>query len=518
MGGMTLRSPHVDVAIPDVPIAEHVLARAAVHPERMALIDADDGGGLSYGELAEAVAGAALALQRRGFARGDVLAIVAANCPAYAVALYGASSLGGVVTAANPLYRKEELTRQLEDCGARWIVADRAREALAREVAAAVPTVHAVHVLEELGSQRACPRVRSMSPSATDVALLPYSGGTGGLPKGVMLSHRNLVANIVQLSALAPFADHESVVATLPFFHITGIQLLLNLSLANGATVVTMSRFEVESFLAVIERHEVTRAFIVPPIALRLVKDPAVRRYRLDSLRALYCGAAPLGAELGRACAQRLGCHVLHGYGLTETAPVVAQLREADVPHHDGSVGPPVAGTEIRIEDPAGSGEVPDGEAGEICVRGPQVMLGYLNRPDETAAAIDADGWLRTGDLGFIDSRGRIHVVDRLKEIIKFRAFQVAPAELEALLIEHPMVIDAAVLPSPDPEAGEIPKALVVTSGEVDPDTLVEYVARRTAPYKRLRRIEFADAIPRSAAGKILRRELIERERARGGR
>jgi acyl-CoA synthetase (AMP-forming)/AMP-acid ligase II len=279
-----------------------------------------------------------------------------------------------------------------------------------------------------------------------------------------------------------------------------------------------MRRFELEAFLTAVERHRVTRTFLVPPILLALTKHPAVDRHDTSSLEVIVSGAAPLDADLARACAARIGSAVYQGYGLTEASPVTH--LPADGPGAStspGSVGPALPGTECRAVDPVTREPVPAGADGEIVVRGPQVMSGYLNDPKATANAIDADGWLHTGDLGHLDAEGRLYLVDRLKELIKVRGFQVAPAELEALLLSHPAVADAAVIPVSDRHGGEVPKAVVVLAGEVDPAEVMRFVADRVAPHKRLRRIEVVDAIPRTPSGKILRRVLIERERERAG-
>jgi acyl-CoA synthetase (AMP-forming)/AMP-acid ligase II len=254
----------------------------------------------------------------------------------------------------------------------------------------------------------------------------------------------------------------------------------------------------------------------VPPVILGLAKHPDVECHDLSALRVITSGAAPLGREVAESCRRRLGCGFKQGYGLTETSPVTHMTPPGVFDEAPGTIGPCVPNTEIKVIDPEGR-LLPPGEQGEICVRGPQVMLGYLNRPEATAAMIDSEGWLHTGDLGFGDERGRFFIVDRLKELIKYKGCQVAPAELEALLLTHPAVADAAVIGLPDPEAGEVPKAFVVLRQAARPAAIQDWVAERVAPFKRLRHLEVVDAIPKSASGKILRRLLVERERERGG-
>jgi acyl-CoA synthetase (AMP-forming)/AMP-acid ligase II len=371
----------------------------------------------------------------------------------------------------------------------------------------------AVPFAEILASSGPAPTV---TIAADDVVALPYSSGTTGLPKGVMLTHGNLVANIAQSEASLPLAAGDVVLAVLPFFHIYGLQVILNGSLRAGATLVVFPRFELEPFLRAVQEHRATWAFVVPPIALALAKHPAVDGYDLSSLAYVMSGAAPLSADLARTVTRRVGCRMIQGYGMTETSPVThVNSRSPSMETKPGSVGPLVANTEGRIVDPLSGAELGPGAQGEICVRGPQIMKGYLDRAEATAAMIDAFGWLHTGDIGYADEDGDFFVVDRLKELIKYKGCPVAPAELEAVLLTHPAVADAAVIPSPDEEAGEVPKAFVVTRAFATPEELMAYVAARVAPTKRVRRLEIIDQIPKSPSGKILRRVLVERERSR---
>jgi acyl-CoA synthetase (AMP-forming)/AMP-acid ligase II len=246
---------------------------------------------------------------------------------------------------------------------------------------------------------------------------------------------------------------------------------------------------------------------------LALAKSPLVDRYQLH-LRTVFSGAAPLSASLAEAVSSRLGCKVAQGYGLTETSPVTHATRVESSSYNTAGIGPPVPNTEAKIADITSGAELGPNQEGEICVRGPQVMKGYLNRHDATAAMIDSDGWLHTGDVGYADDDGCFFVVDRVKELIKYKGLQIAPAELEAVLLSHPAVADAAVVPVQDDEAGQLPKGFVVLKGDGTADEIMQHVSERVAPYKRLRRLEFVDQIPRSPSGKILRRVLIERERA----
>jgi acyl-CoA synthetase (AMP-forming)/AMP-acid ligase II len=330
----------------------------------------------------------------------------------------------------------------------------------------------------------------------------------------VVLTHANLMAALYQLHSGDLAREDDVLIGLSPFFHVVGLNGILNLGLFAGATVVTMARYQFDGFLCLLQDRRVSSAFLTPPVVQELIRQPAVERFDLSSLRSILCAAAPLGPELEQAAADRLGCVVRQGYGMTEASGPITTTLSADI--RRGSVGLLVPSTESKIVDLADGHALSAGEPGEILVRGPQVMRGYLNQPEATAATLEADGWLHTGDVGFFDADGFLWVVDRVKEIIKYKAYQVAPAELEGVLMSHPAVADAAVVPSPDAEAGEVPKAFVVLrpATTVSEAELLAFVAERVAPYKRVRRLELADSIPRSPTGKILRRLLVERERA----
>ena len=518
---MIRRSPFSDVDIPEVPLPAYVFRNAGQWADKPALIDGPSGRTLTYGQLVGAVDRVAAGLAERGLGKGDVFAIFSPNIPEYAVAFYGVLKAGGVITTINPLYRAEELAHQLKDAGARYLLTiphflETAQEAAERagidEVFVFGEADGATPFASLLRSTAAAPSVEI--DARRDLAVLPYSSGTTGLPKGVMLTHHNLVANIKQTMEVEKLEGEEVLIGILPFYHIYGMVVIMSMALAQGTTIVTMPRFDLEQFLGLIQDHKVTTAFVVPPIILALAKHPAVDQFDVSSLRHVNSGAAPLPEAVAQGCAERLGVQVRQGYGLTETSPVthfIPRGHEVKVT----SVGLPIPNTEVRIVD-VGSGEdLPEGEPGEIWIRGPQVMKGYHNRPDATAAMIDDEGWLHTGDVGYVDADGYFYVIDRVKELIKYKGLQVAPAELEAVVQAHPAVADAAVIPSPDEEAGEVPKAFVVKKPgtEVTADDIMAFVAERVAPYKKIRRLEFIDEIPKVPSGKILRRELVKRER-----
>jgi acyl-CoA synthetase (AMP-forming)/AMP-acid ligase II len=329
-----------------------------------------------------------------------------------------------------------------------------------------------------------------------------------------MLTHHNLVANLCQIAPFDLIREGDRVIGILPFFHIYGMVVILNSALSRGATVVTLPRFDLEPFLQVLQDHRINRAFLVPPIVLALAKHPMIDRYDLSSLELIMSGAAPLDAQLATACAERLDCGVIQGYGLTETSPVT-NLTPGPEHNKAGSIGPLVPNTEGRVVD-WGTGEnLTTNQDGEIWIRGPQVMRGYLNNPEASAHTVDEGGWLHTGDIGHADDDGYFYIVDRLKELIKYKGYQVAPAVLEAVLLAHPSISDAAVIPIPDEEAGEVPKAFIVleAGATATPEDVMTYVANRVAPHEKVRQVEVVDQIPKSASGKILRRVLVERER-----
>jgi len=273
---------------------------------------------------------------------------------------------------------------------------------------------------------------------------------------------------------------------------------------------VTMPKFDLAEFLRVISEYRVDRVYIAPPIAVALAKHLMVDQYDIDCVDIVFSGAAALDAELGHAVGKRLNCTVLQGYGMTELSPVSHKSRLARVEETPpGSVGTLIPNTEARLVDPETGEDAPQGEEGEIWVRGPQVMKGYLNNPAATSETLTDDGWLRTGDIGRVDENGFFYIVDRLKELIKYKGYQVPPAELEAVLVSHPKVRDAGVIGVPNEDGEEVPKACVVCDG-VEPEELIDYVAERVAPYKRVREVEIVDEVPKSASGKILRRILRE--------
>ncbi|MFI9152925.1 4-coumarate--CoA ligase family protein [Streptomyces sp. NPDC053367] len=519
------RSEYADVQPVELPIHDAVLGSAAGHGDTPALVDGTDGTTITYAQLDRFHRRIAAALADTGVRKGDVLALHSPNTIAFPTAFYAATRAGASVTTVHPLATAEEFAKQLADSAARWIVTVSPLLATARRAAELAGGVQEIFVCDSAPGHRslidmlasAAPEPEVAIDPAEDVAALPYSSGTTGVPKGVMLTHRQIATNLAQLEPAVSAGPGERVLAVLPFFHIYGLTALMNAPLRKGATVVVLPRFELDTFLAAIQNHRITALYVAPPIVLALAKHPAVAQYDLSSLKYLISAAAPLDARLAAACSRRLGLPpVAQAYGMTELSPgthvVPLDAMDAAPP---GTVGRLIAGTEMRIvslDDPGK--DLGTGEPGEILIRGPQVMKGYLGRPDATAAMIDPDGWLHTGDVGHVDDDGWLFVVDRVKELIKYKGFQVAPAELEALLLTHPGILDAAVVGAHDDDGNEIPHAHVVRRPDADGLTegeVMMYVAERVAPYKRVRRVTFIDSVPRAASGKILRRELRER-------
>ena len=509
---MVVRSPLPPLAIPAVDFGSLVLAAGRRSPARTALIDAATGQTLSAGELIERIERAAGGLVAAGLEPHETVALCGFNSIDYVVAAHAVWRAGGVVVTVNPLFTVREMHEELVDAGARRLIAaaeigDKAEEA------ARLAGVPALHALAELPIGDV-PPMPSSRPD--DTALILYSSGTTGLPKGVELTQRNLIASLLQLHAGDLARADDVLLALSPFFHVVGLHGVMNLGMYAGAAIVIFPRYDFPKLLEAVQRHRISSVFLTPPVVNDLAKHPAVADYDLSSLRSILCAAAPLGPDVEQMTADRLGCVVRQGFGMTEASgPVSTNMAEDGVVRRRGSAGQLVPSTEAKIVDLADGHELGAGETGEILVRGPQVMKGYLNRPEATAVSLEPDGWLHTGDVGYADAEGYLFIVDRVKEIIKYKAYQIAPAELEGILMTHPGVLDAAVVPVPDEESGELPKALVVRSNaSVAADELMDYVAARVAPYKKVRRVEFIEAIPKSASGKILRRVLVERERA----
>lgn len=495
--------------------------------DKVAIIDVADGTETTYAELRTHTESAAGGLYHLGVQPGDVVALHCPNSVGFIVAAHAVWRLGAVLSPVSLLATEDSIAAQLEDSGASMLLTVAALGETSANAAKKVGVEQVIFLDANNGLQqwfaerRTAPKVKINS--ASHLAALPYSSGTTALPKGVQLTHENLAMNVMQAKSMGLVKKDDVVFGVLPFFHIYGLTALVNLALATGATLVTLPRFEIDSFLRAHQRFNVTFSFIAPPIAVLLAKHPAVDNYDLSSLRALFSGAASLNADLAAAVEERLGVHMQQGYGMTETSPMTHINIK---PEYDrGAIGEAVPNTSHKLMDPETLEEIdlPAGEelseVGELWIQGPQVMRGYLNRPEETAATLTDDGWLRTGDLAVQNAQGHVFIVDRLKELIKYKGYQVPPAELEAALLTHHNVADSAAI-GVQREGEEIPKGFVVLqpgveATEEEKNAIMAHLADRVAPYKKIRELEFLDQIPKSATGKILRRELKKRETER---
>ena len=523
---MPVRSPYPDVEIPDVSLYDFLFTGFGEKAGDPALIDGSTGASITFGELEGMVNKIAAALAERGIGAGDVVGLFAPNSPHYVAVFHGILRANAVVTSINSLYTPGELAHQLSDSGARLLFTispflDRALAAAAEvglpaEKIVVLDGAEGHESLADLLSTTAQPPAQTVTSG--DTAVLPYSSGTTGRAKGVMLTHRNLVANLQQIAAMGEVDDGTRILAVLPFFHIYGMTVMMNQGLHRRATVVTMPRFDLQEFLRVISEYRVSRIYIAPPVAVALAKHPIVDQYDLSCIDVIFSGAAPLDAELGHAVAKRLGCTVLQGYGMTELSPVSHSMPD-DRPDLDlNSCGFAIPNITCKIVDPETGEEVGPGMPGELWVKGPNVMAGYLNNPEATAATLDDEGYLHTGDVATVTEDGVFTIVDRVKELIKYKGYQVPPAELEALLLTHEKIADAAVIGVRDAEGEEVPKAFVVRqegASDLTEEDVMTFVAERIAPHKKVRVVEFIDQIPKSASGKILRKDLRAREQAR---
>jgi acyl-CoA synthetase (AMP-forming)/AMP-acid ligase II len=502
----------------EIPLTELTRRAAEQFRDKPALIGAD-GTTRTYGRVWSDARKIARLLQDNGVEKGDKVGIFSPNHVEYAAVFYGILLTGATVTTLNPLYTAHEIENQLADAEAVALFVFSPMAAAVEEARKNLPLLRAVFPLDQLpellGGVSEEYRPVPINPRE-DIAVLPYSSGTTGLPKGVMLTHYNIVCNIKQGISTRFLSSDIVGLWTIPLFHIYGMTVLMSSGLVYGGTGIVMMRFDAEQMLHLIEKYRITDLYLVPPAILAMVNTPDLGRFDTSSLRVISSGAAPLPLEVGERAKAAFKCTVSQGYGMTETSPTINTNPFERIKLE--SSGPPFPDTIEKVVSLDTGEELPLGEVGELMVKGPQVMKGYWKNPQETADCLSEDGWLRTGDIARFDDDGYIYLVERKKEMIKYKGFQVAPAELEALLHEHPAVLDAAVIPKPDAAGGEIPKACIVRRPgvEVTPEDIMAFVAERVAPYKKIRDVEFLEEIPKTASGKILRRDLIQRERERG--
>ncbi|AQK54462.1 probable 4-coumarate--CoA ligase 2 [Zea mays] len=538
------RSKLPDIDIPThLPLHDYCFSRAAEAAGAPCLIAAATGRTYTYAETRLLCRKAAACLHGLGVAQGDRVMLLLQNSVEFVLAFFGASFLGAVTTAANPFCTPQEIHKQFSASGAKVVVTHSAYVAKLRHGAFprigtvsgggvdgnalltvltidgdAADTPEGCLAFWELltsGDGDALPEV-SISPD--DPVALPFSSGTTGLPKGVVLTHGGQVTNVAQqVDGANPnlyMREGDVALCVLPLFHIFSLNSVLLCAMRAGAAVMLMPKFEMGAMLEGIQRWRVTVAAVVPPLVLALAKNPALEKYDLSSIRIVLSGAAPLGKDLVDALRARVPQAVFgQGYGMTEAGPVLSMcpaFAKEPAPAKPGSCGTVVRNAELKVVDPDTGLSLGRNLPGEICIRGPQIMKGYLNDPEATARTIDVHGWLHTGDIGYVDDDDEVFIVDRVKELIKFKGFQVPPAELEALLVAHPSIADAAVVPQKDEAAGEVPVAFVVRAADADiaEDAIKEFISKQVVFYKRLHKVYFTPSIPKSASGKILRREL----------
>jgi long-chain acyl-CoA synthetase len=508
---------------PTGPLHDVMRATAARVPDRPAITFKDRP--ITFGAFDRESNRLANGLARLGLGSGDRMALYLPNCPQYELAFYAASALGAISCPMNPSYREREITYQVNDSGASVMITHASLWPVVAACRAQTPNLARVVVVggEADGARGVAIEydevIESGSTDAPAVkvdqgqlAALPYSSGTTGLPKGVMLTHRTLVCNQLQYLDASGIGADDAFPLFLPLSHIYGV-MLMNAALGSGAHQILMERFDLDTLVRVAQKYRATVLHLVPPVLLALANAPGLDRSQFATVRYALSAAAPLAPDVARRVEQRLGIRVIQAYGLTETGPASHHSPLEPGRVRLESVGVIMSDTEQRVVDlETGERVLGPGETGEITIRGPQVMQGYWNAPEETARVL-RDGWLYSGDIGSIDADGYTYLVDRKKEMIKCRAFSVAPAELEAALLEHPDIADCGVVGVPDPDAGEVPNAFVVprkgcTLGEA---ALTDFFSTRLAGYKMIRKWHVTDAIPRTPSGKILRRLLKER-------
>ncbi|MGU3436540.1 4-coumarate--CoA ligase family protein [Actinomycetes bacterium M1A6_2h] len=531
---MSFKSPFPDVEIPNKSVYDFLFGDIADEDlARPALVDGSSGAVTDYETLIRQINGVAGALASRGVDVGDVIALHSPNVPAFGTVFHGILRAGAIATTINALYNAEDIGKQLTDSKAKIIftVSPLLPQAKAAADAVGISAENVIVLdgadghqsLKDLLTEGAAAPDVSFDP-ATHLAVLPYSSGTTGRPKGVMLTHRNLVANVSQIQPRMGADRDDVLLAVLPFFHIYGMTVLLNLGLKVRASLVTMPRFDLEQFLSLTTEKKITFLFIAPPVAVALAKHPLVDKYDISSVRSVFSGAAALDENLGKAVAKRLHTKVRQGYGMSELSPVSHAIPFEDddaplsssgqaVPNSENKIVDPATGEEVAYPEP-GSGQV--SASGELWIKGPNVMAGYLNNDEATAETLDSDGYLHTGDIAVVDDHGNVSIVDRLKELIKYKGYQVPPAELESLLLTHPQIADAAVIGVLDDEGEEVPKAFVVLQqgAELSEDDVMAFVSEKVSPHKKVRRVAFIDVVPKSASGKILRKDLRAAEKA----
>ncbi|KAK1363941.1 4-coumarate--CoA ligase [Heracleum sosnowskyi] len=523
------RSKLPDIDIPKhLPLHSYCFENISKFSSRSCLINGATGQIYTYSDVELISKKVSSGLNKLGIHQGDTIMLLLPNTPEFVFAFLGASYCGAISTMANPFFTSAEVIKQVKASNAKLIITqatyvDKIKE-YACENNLKIMCIDSapegcLHFSElSQADEKDMPEVE-INPD--DAVALPYSSGTTGLPKGVMLTHKGLVTSVAQqVDGENPnlyMHSEDVMLCVLPLFHIYSLNSVLLCGLRAGTAILIMQKFDIVPFLELIQKYKVTIGPFVPPIVLAIAKSPVVDNYDLSSVRTVMSGAAPLGKDLEDAVRAKFpNAKLGQGYGMTEAGPVLAMcLAFAKEPFEikSGACGTVVRNAEMKIVDPDTSISLPRNQRGEICIRGDQIMKGYLNDPESTERTIDKEGWLHTGDIGYIDDDDELFIVDRLKELIKYKGFQVAPAELEAMLLTHPNISDAAVVPMIDKKAGEVPVAFVVRSNgsSTTEDEVKQFISKQVVFYKRVYRVFFVDSIPKSPAGKILRKDLRAR-------
>ena len=519
----TLKMRRPSLSYPEESVSHFLKKTAEQFPNKTAVIDVQGDRKLTFLEMDRESDALAQAFLDWGIQKGDRVSFFMPNGWEYFVGFYAAMKMGAVVSPMNPTLRQREVKSQVNDAESRVILVQQDHFPVVEKFLPDMPSLEKVILtrgkepsgrkvfsLQDLLLKYSGPLPPSLPSiqAKEDLAALPYSSGTAGLSKGVMITHFNLVSNTIQSMNAVGAGGKDIFISFLPFHHIYGFTYFLCGSIYLGTTQVVMSRFHAEECLALMEKYRVTMIFGVQPALLAFLNVPHLERFDLSSLRYIWIGAAPLVPAIARTIQEKFRVPVARHYGLSEASPTT-HSNPPDRPK-EGSVGIAVSDVEDKIMDwDTGKTEMKVGEPGELAVRGPNVFQGYWKHPEDTQLAL-RDGWLYTGDIARMDEEGYIFILDRKKEMIKYRGYQIAPAELEAILMEHPAVNDCAVVGIPEEKVGEIPKAFIVKKEgmNLSAEAVMAFVAERVAPYKKIRDVAFIHEIPKNPSGKILRRVL----------
>ena len=508
---------HIDY--PEIPLFKFLTDTAERYPDRPAFCTSEDS--ITFSELDDRTNRLASALARFGLKHGGRGIVFLPNGIEYVIGYYGILKAGGSVVPVNPTYKKDELRHVVTDSKAVAVICNKETYPVVKEIReeTGIRTIiltDSEDIQETISFKTIFNEYPPTAPEVKidpreDVAAIEYTGGTTGFPKGAMLTHYNLAANAIQNATFLGWTQNDVIVGLLPFYHSWGACTCVNSPIYAGAKVVTMPRYDADTLLESIEKDKVTLLHGAASLYTMLINSPLMGKYDLSSLRYVKAGAMPIPPDIKEKWENETGVKMILAYGLSEASPETHTSPPDRI--KPGTIGIPIMDTDARIVDEeTGTRELPPGQIGELVLRGPQVMKGYLNRPEENASTL-REGWLHTGDLAMMDEEGYFYIVDRKKEIIKYKGYTIAPAEVEAALYEHPAVRECAVVGVPDDIAGELPKAFIVPKdgSTCSEDELIEFCKARLSPYKRIRLVEFIDEIPKTQVGKILRRLLRDR-------